>query len=251
MFPILNIGRAAIQLPGLILLLGYWLSLNLAGRQTKRVNISEDTIFNAGFIALLTGLVGARLGYVALHWSAYRNDLSGILALTTGALAVPIGALIGLGLAALYLWRQRLPALVVLDILAPAFALMFAFVSLADLSGGSSYGVVTDLPWAIELWGAHRHPTQVYELLAALATLGLLWWIRARARYDGFLFLSFLLTYGAARLFLDAYRADPLLLPGGFRTAQVVGLGAVIVSLWVMSRRALQMHQRSNQLPVS
>lgn len=243
MYPVLNVGPAALQLPGLILLLGFWLSLNLVGRRAKAEGLPEDVIYNAGMIALLVGLVGARLGYVALHWSAYRNDLPGIMALTTGALSTPAGLLIGGGLAALYLRLHRLPAPTVLDVLAPALALMFAFISLADVSAGSAYGTVSDLPWAIELWGARRHPTQVYELLAALGTLGLLWWARTRRPYAGFLFLLFLLTYGAARLFLDAFRADAWLLAGGYRTVQVIGLGAVVLALWQMGQQVTQRSQ--------
>ena len=236
-YPILNVGPAAIQLPGLILLLGFWLSLNLAGRRAKAAGLGEDVVLNAGFVALLAGLLGARLGFVALHWSAYQRDLSGILALTTGALSTPLGLLFGLVTAMVYLRRHRPSIPVALDALAPALALMFAFVGLADLSGGSAYGAVSDLPWAIELWGARRHPTQIYDLLVALATLGLLLWLHSRRPFDGFLFLSFLLVLGGARLFLEAFRADPWLLPGGYRAVQVVGLIAVILSLWLMSRR--------------
>jgi phosphatidylglycerol:prolipoprotein diacylglycerol transferase len=246
-FPILNIGGAAVQVPGLVLLIGFWLSLNLAGRRAKALGLSEDAVFNAGLLALVAGLVGARLGFVFLHWSAYQNDLRGILALTTGALSTPAGLLIGAGVAVLYLRRHRPPALILLDALAPALALMFAFISLADLSAGSAYGKVTDLPWAIDLWGARRHPTQIYELVAALATLALLslarrasarGWARNRRPY-GFLFLLFLLSYGGARLFLDAFRAAPWLLPGGYRAVQVIGLGAVVLALWFMSQQAV------------
>jgi phosphatidylglycerol:prolipoprotein diacylglycerol transferase len=242
-YPVLHVGPAAVQLSGLILLLGFWLSLNLAGRRAKAEGLPEDVIFNAGMIALVVGLVGARLGYVALHWSAYQNDLSGILALTPGALSTPAGLLIGGGAAALYLRRHRLPLPTLLDVLAPSLALMFAFISLADLSAGSAYGTVSELPWAIELWGARRHPTQVYELLAALTTLGLLWWARTRRPYEGFLFLLFLLTYGAARLFLDAFRGDAWLLADGYRAVQVIGLGVVVLSLWLMGQHATRSSQ--------
>jgi phosphatidylglycerol:prolipoprotein diacylglycerol transferase len=148
--------------------------------------------------------------------------------------------LIGLGAAGLYLRRHRPPWPALLDALAPALALMFAFISLADLSGGSAYGQISDLPWAIELWGGRRHPTQLYELLAALATLGLLWWARHRTPYAGFLFMLFLVAFGAARVFVEAFRADPWVLAGGWRGVQVFGLAVVVVSLWLMSHRAVQ-----------
>jgi prolipoprotein diacylglyceryltransferase len=188
---------------------------------------------------LLVGLVGARLGYVALHWAAYRADLGGVVALNIGALSTPLGLLAGGGAASLYLRLRRLPLPLVADALAPGLALMCAFISLADLSAGSAYGAVSDLPWTIELWGARRHPTQVYELLAALLVLGVLVWAYPRRVFDGLIFWLFLLTYGAARLFLEAFRADPWLLPGGYRGVQVVGLGAVLLALWQMRWRIL------------
>lgn len=244
MHPILDIGPLAVQLPGLLLLLGFWLGLSLGGRRARAAGLSEDVIFSAGMLALLAGLLGARLGYVGLHWNAYQGDRWGMLAPTSGALSTPAGLLVGLGVAAFYLRIHRPSARVLLDALAPGLALTLAFVSLADLSSGSAYGEVCDLPWAIELWGARRHPTQVYEMLAALMALGALalaWPARNRPWfYDGFFFLLFLLTFGAARLFFDAFRADPWLLPGGWRAVQVLGLGAVLSSLWLMSQQVVE-----------
>jgi prolipoprotein diacylglyceryltransferase len=244
MYPILDVGPLAVQLPGLLLLLGFWLGLSLAGRRAKAAGLSEDMIFSAGMIALLAGLVGARLGYVALRWSAYEGDRWGMLAPTSGALYAPTGLLAGLGAAAFYLSIRRPPLRVLLDALAPGLALTLVFVSLADLSSGAAYGEVCDLPWAIQLWGARRHPTQLYEMSAALLALGALalaWPARNRPWfYDGFFFLLFLLVFGAARLFFDAFRADPWLLPGGLRAVQALGLGAVLSSLWLMSQQVVE-----------
>ncbi len=244
MYPILDVGPLAVQLPGLLLLLGFWLGLSLSGRRARAAGLSEDMIFSAGMVALLAGLVGARLGYVGAHWSAYEGDRLGMLAFTSGALSTSAGLLAGLGAAAFYLRIHHPPTRVLLDALAPGLALTLAFVSLADFSSGSAFGEVCDLPWAIELWGARRHPAQVYEMLAALMALGALalaWPARNRSWfYDGFFFLLFLLIFGAARLFFDAFRADPWLLPGGLRAVQVLGLGAVLSSLWLMSQQVVE-----------
>jgi phosphatidylglycerol:prolipoprotein diacylglycerol transferase len=237
MFPVINVGPAAIQAPGLILMVGFWLSLSLASRRAMAEGVPENAVYNAGFAGVLFGLVGARLGYVAQHWSAYQNDLSGALALSTEALSTEIGLMVGIGTGALYLYRHRISVPALLDVLAPAIALFLAFVSLANLSSGSGYGSTTRLPWAIELWGARRHPTQIYELLAGIGTLAVLWWSIRRKPFAGFLFLLLLLLYGSARLFLDAFRADPWILAGGFRGIQVVSLAMVLLSLWLMGRQ--------------
>jgi prolipoprotein diacylglyceryltransferase len=162
------------------------------------------------------------------------------LALTSGAFSTPAGLLVGLGLAAIYLWRRQILGASFLDALAPAVALMFAFTSLANLSSGSAYGATSDLPWAIELWGARRHPTQIYELIAALTTLGILLWAHPRRPYDGFTMLLFLALYSVSRLFLEAFRGDPWVIDAGYRGVQIIALGALVLSLWLMGQQSVR-----------
>jgi prolipoprotein diacylglyceryltransferase len=50
--------------------------------------------------------------------------------------------------------------------------------------------------------------------------------------------LLFLALYSGQRVFLEAFRADSLLLPGGWRAAQVVGLLVLAVSLVTLARRS-------------
>jgi prolipoprotein diacylglyceryltransferase len=49
----------------------------------------------------------------------------------------------------------------------------------------------------------------------------------------------FVTIYSGARLFLTAFRADPWVLAGGYRAAQVISLAALLAALWWMSRRAV------------
>jgi prolipoprotein diacylglyceryltransferase len=104
-----------------------------------------------------------------------------------------------------------LPLWSTLDALTPFFAVFALGLGLAHLASGSAFGKETTLPWGIELWGAVRHPSQVYEILASLLILGLLWFQRADAR-PGLHFLTFAaLTSGCASLFLEAFRGDSTL----------------------------------------
>ncbi len=50
---------------------------------------------------------------------------------------------------------------------------MMLAVPLANLASGDAFGAPSSLPWAIELWGAARHPVQIYEAVAA----GLILWV--------------------------------------------------------------------------
>ena len=142
--------------------------------------------------------------------------------------------IVALAVIAAYLWHYRLPAAPLADALAPAFLVSLALMSIADLLSGRAYGLPSDLPWAIPLWGARRHPTQVYQLLATLAVLAFIWRARARARPAGSLALWGLLGISASWLFVETFRADSTLLPGGFRAGQVVALSGVLLALGLL-----------------
>ena len=105
--------------------------------------------------------------------------------------------------------------------------------ALAHLASGEAYGATTTLPWAIELWGAKRHPTQFYELGLALLILGFLGWkLKTAPAKEGQLFLLFAALTAGARLFLEAFRGDSLFVAGGFRLAQVLAWIGLTAALW-------------------
>ena len=232
--PVVHVGPVVVQLPGLTLLFGFWAALWLAAREAKRVGLNEDVVYTPGFYAAVAGLVGARLWYVAAHWEAFAGDRLGILALNLSTLDVTGGSIVGLLLGGVYAWRKKLIGARWLDALAPGVTLLLAAVSLSNLFSGDAYGTPSTLPWAIMLWDTERHPVQIYEMLAALATLVVLLVALRRQQTPGTATLLFLALYSGQRVFLEAFRAESLLLPGGWRVAQVVGLvvlGAALIAL--------------------
>jgi phosphatidylglycerol:prolipoprotein diacylglycerol transferase len=237
--PVIHVGPVVVQLPGLTLLFGFGAALWLAACEAKRSGLSEDDVYSAGFYAAVAGLIGARLWYVAAHWEAFAGDPLGIVAFNLITLDGMGGLLVGLLVGSLYAWRTKLISARWLDALAPGAALMLAAVSLANLFSGDAYGTPTTLPWAIMLWDTERHPTQVYEMLAALAILVVLLVRLRRQDAPGTAMLLFLVLYSGQRVFLEAFRAESQLLPGGWRAAQIIGLFVLAVSLAMISRRAL------------
>jgi len=93
------------------------------------------------------------------------------------------------------------------------------------------------LPWAIELWGEWRHPTQVYELLAALLVFAIVWRMRTHHPFDGFLFLAVAALLAGTRLFLEAFRGDSTATFAGLRDAQLISLAVLLGALWLLVRR--------------
>lgn len=161
-----------------------------------------------------------------------------IVALNLSALDATGGLIVALLVGAVYAGRKKLIGARWLDALAPGAALLLAVVSLANLFSGEAYGRPSTLPWAIMLWDTERHPTQIYEMLAALAIMVVLLASLRRQQVAGNVTWLFLALYAGQRVFLEAFRVESWLLPGGWRAAQIIGVVVLGISLVALSRRS-------------
>jgi prolipoprotein diacylglyceryltransferase len=250
MLPFLRVGPLLIRLPGLALLTGLWVAFSLIERQARGLKLNGEATVRAVSYALIGGLIGARLLFAAEHLNLYLQNPLGLLSLDTTTLNRLGGVVLGLMIALVLGRRWDLPLRPTLDALVPGMAAFMMALGVAHLLSGDAYGTATDVPWAIELWGAMRHPTQVYEILAA-ALAYLAWRNRPEGRPgSGAGFLRWLTLQTGALMLLEAFRADAALWPGGFRAAQVVGLALVAAALWVATRwQQAEAPQDSRQVP--
>jgi prolipoprotein diacylglyceryl transferase len=242
MFPILHIGPLAIQAPGLFLLAGIWVALNVVEREAPRHKVSAAVVSNLILIGLLAGILGARLWYAIRFLNVYLENPLGLFSLNPATLAAEEGILTGLIAAIIYGQRKGLRLWPSLDVLAPGLAVFNIALGISHLASGDAFGAPSTLPWALELWGELRHPTQVYEIIIAILILVLLWRIRAWKVFPGFVFLSWLGLTALSRLLIEAFRGDSVILAGSLRSAQVVSLGVlvlVMVGMHVLVRRHL------------
>ncbi len=265
MLPLLQIGSLTIRTPGLALLAGLWIGLEVASREGVRRGIDGDKIYNLGFYTLIAGILGARLGFVLLNLDLYTGitpwarALLSVFALATGTENPWIGVLAAVGTAAFLVRRWKLPPLAILDSFAPAFAILGIGIGLANLLSGDYYGIETTLPWGINLWGSKRQPTQIYFIVACIAILIVLWRLRpmpspagkrsgkakrsAREsaqndRPEGFPLQIFLIMFGFATLLIEPLRADSPVIGPGIRLWEVIGLTGAALSLVGFAIRA-------------
>lgn len=239
MWPVLQIGPAALPTYPFSLLVGLWLGLWVSAREARRVGLDDDHVYNAGLFGLVAGVLGARLWFVVGHWEAYAGDLTQALALNVTALAITEGLITALIVVLIYLLRHRLPLATFADVAAPGLALLLAVNGLGAFLAGVGPGLPADVPWAVPIFDARRHPVQLYNLLGSLAILGVLFWRRTRKPWPGFNFWLFVALYSGLRLFTEAFRvATPdVITGGGFRLNQLVAWLALLVALVVMAWR--------------
>ena len=231
MLPIINIGPFALPLPGLTLILGVWLAMLTLDKEANRRNLSANTLNNLVTIGLLGGILGARLGYSLRHLDVYTDRLLDILALNAHALSLGDGLLFGSLAALIYAQRKELPLWPTLDALTPGIGLFSVFIGLSHLASGDAFGATTSLPWSMILWGAERHPSQLYEIVAALFAFWTVNRLKMASVFPGFLALTFVGLSAASRVFLEVFRGDSEIVFGNVRSMQLLGLFVLFLSL--------------------
>jgi phosphatidylglycerol:prolipoprotein diacylglycerol transferase len=218
--------------------LGLW----LAAREATRRDESPDDLLKAAEIALIGGLVGARLYYVLFNLDYYQTQpWWRIFAVWEGGLAIHGGIIAGLLTGGAYVWAKGLPLLTYLDIVAPSMLLAQAIGRWGNFFNEEAFGRPTELPWKLYISEARRppafvdhqffHPTFLYESLWNGAAFLLLYFVLRRRfeRAPGALFLAYLGLYSIGRFWVEGLRTDSLML-GSFRIAQLVSVAAVVVA---------------------
>lgn len=251
MLPILQIGPLALQAPGLIFLAGLWLALSLSERNAARTGINPNLIYSLVLAALAGGLIGARMGYVMRYPAAFAASPLSIISPNPGLLDLWGGLVGALLVSLIYGQRKGLALWPTLDTLTPGLALMGVVLGLTQLASGSAFGTPTELPWGIELWGAHRHPTQIYTSIAAALILVLLLpqgrlAQRLQELAPGLLFWAFVALSAVARLILETWRGDSVLIFGSLRQPQIAAWLVLALSLWAFGH--IYQHSRGTIL---
>ncbi len=168
MFPTLRLGPVSLPVPELILLIGFWIGSTWAERRSPRFNVPSKDLGNLLLLSLAAGLLGGRATYVLSNLPSFQGNLGSIFSLNPNLIELQGGLSIAVFSAWVYASQKRLDPWSCLDALTPFFSVLYLTISLHFFSAGSRYGLPTALPWGIQLWGAVRHPVQLYHALGAL-----------------------------------------------------------------------------------
>jgi phosphatidylglycerol:prolipoprotein diacylglycerol transferase len=217
-------GAFQIRYYSLMYLVAFALTYFLVLYRIKKehYDYSAETIQDC-FMWLILGLViGARLGYVLFYnFSYYLGHLLEIFLpfdFTNGVRFVGIsgmsyhGGAIGVLLATLlFCRRRRINFWRLADLFAPAIPLGYTFGRIGNFINGELYGRATSVSWGmifpLDPLQVVRHPSQLYEaFFEGLVLFAVLWTIRKRSPFDGFLLALYLMGYGLVRFFIEFYR---------------------------------------------
>ncbi len=232
-----TIGGFEIRWYGVLISMAMFIGFYLALGEVRRQGEDEDRFVTLFLVAIPAALLGARLYYVAfsgaLDW--YLANPLEILAIRHGGLAIHGGLAGGFLAGWLYTCKYRINFRRWADIVAPSIILGQAIGRWGNFFNQEAYGRETDLPWAMYIDGAYRHPTFLYESLWNLGVFAFLLLMRRKVRFEGELVLWYLALYSAGRFWIEGLRTDSLMI-GPMRVAQLVSLVAVLLPAYLIWR---------------
>lgn len=224
MFPrLIDIGHFFLPTYGVMAALGLIFGLMLIVHVGREQGLDPEKLWNLGIIAVLSGIIGAKVLYIFNELGYYREHPGELFSLSTlqAGGVWSGGVVLALVMCIWYMRRNDMPVLRTCDVFAPGLALGHAFGRLGCFAAGCCFGKETHVPWAVTFHnplaneivgtplGIPLHPTQLYEMVVELANAAFLVWLIKRKRFEGEIIGTYLIIYGIARYFIEFFRGDP------------------------------------------
>lgn len=237
-----SLGSIDIYWYAVIIATGFMLALVFAFKNFKRFGIDPDRAIDVIFFAMIFGIIGARLYYVAFQWDMYKDNLMEILNIRGGGLGFYggiIGGIIGLAIGCKV--REQ-NVLAFLDVAGGAVLIGQGIGRWGNFVNSEAFGSNTTLPWGMtspkivsyierhseEVMGAVMdpnvpvHPTFFYESLWCAIGLFVFCYVMKKRKFDGQMVLFYLGWNGFGRMLIEGLRTDSLMI-GPFRISQLIG----------------------------
>jgi phosphatidylglycerol:prolipoprotein diacylglycerol transferase len=181
------LGEIPIRGYGLMLVIGFLLAMRLARFLARRCGLNEEHFANAALLALLTGVVGARLSFVLENLGQFtRTDrsiwanLGDALNITSGGLTYYGGFLLAFPTLVWYALAKGVPLRLAMDISAPCILVGLGIGRIGCLLNGCCYGAECpadafyalrfpyhSLPYLQEWQGGQLHQAPPSSLVAS------------------------------------------------------------------------------------
>jgi len=266
MHPILfHFGAMTLRSFGLMMALGFtaaWVAAIRLGRGTHR---NADYIASLTVWMMLAGVLGARLAYVAEHWtSEFAERPYSILRIDQGGLMF-YGGMIGAVVALFFFARIKKERFFeIADILAPVLPLGHAFGRIGCFLNGCCHGRPTHTIFGVQFpvyspaWYVQRQneiipstalqtvpvlPTQLFESAANFALfLSLFLLYRKLSPRRGLLTALYFMAYAIIRFVIEPLRDDERMRVSGFSIGQVISIAVFVagalLAVWCLYKPA-------------
>lgn len=256
----IQIGGITIAYYGIVIAIGMLAGLMISCYQAKKTGQNPDTYVDLALVAIICSLIGARIYYVIFRWDLYKDDLWGIFRVREGGLAIYGGVIAAILTTFIFSKVKKIPFGRLCDTAGLGLLLGQVIGRWGNFFNREVFGGYCDNLLAMQLpLSAVRpsdvtedlmehlvvldgieyiqvHPTFLYESLWNLGLLILLLLFFNRRKFEGEVFLWYLLGYGVGRFWIEGVRTDQLKIPGtNYPVSMALAAVFVIASLtWII-----------------
>lgn len=223
---------------GILIAIGMATCIIISLRRTTHTAIAKDKLLDGSIIAIIAGIIGARLYYVMFSFEMYKDNIGEILHIRSGGLAIHGGLILGSLALFVYCKKKDVNFLEFADLVIPGVALAQSIGRWGNFFNEEAYGSHTDLPFALNINGETVHPTFLYESLwCFLIFIVLSYMFYKKHSFNGQLLFLYGMLYSAERFFVEGLRTDSLYFMG-IRQAQLISVIIFLIcALLYYSRR--------------
>ncbi len=249
---------------GVFMFLSFLTAGVLLKPEMERAELDGEAAWDLLFMAVLGGIIGAKLYYVLLNYPRLLEDPVGAI-FSRGGMVWYGGFGGAVALIAWEIKRKELPLGRTADVIAPTLAIGYAIGRMGCFLVGDDYGRPTaswvgtrfpqgtpptrvDVlenqfgievdPELVQQFGqvVPVHPTQLYEVMLASLIFVVLWRLRFHNHGPGWLFWMCLAMLSVERFLVELVRIKDDRFLGPITLAQLIATLLIILGLWGVNR---------------
>lgn len=255
----ITIGGFTIAFYGMIIAFGMVMGYLMTAFQAKRTGQEPDLYLDLALWDIVFAVIGARIYYVVFSWDYYKDNLSQIFNTRGGGLAIYGGVIAGVITTIIFGKVRKQNFFQLLDTACVGLITGQIIGRWGNFCNREAFGGYTNglfamqlkesdvassnlthavLKHIVEIDGTRYiqvHPTFLYESLWNVGVLVVLLLFTKHRKYNGQLFLIYLLGYGLGRVWIEGLRTDQLIFFGtGVAVSQVLSGVLVVASAGIL-----------------
>lgn len=255
----ITIGGFTIAFYGMIIAFGMVMGYLMTAFQAKRTGQEPDLYLDLALWDIVFAVIGARIYYVIFSWGYYKDNLLQIFNTRGGGLAIYGGVIAGVITTIIFGKVRKQNFFQLLDTACVGLITGQIIGRWGNFCNREAFGGYTNglfamqlkegdvassnlthavLKHIVEIDGTRYiqvHPTFLYESFWNVGVLIILLLFTKHRKYNGQIFLIYLLGYGLGRVWIEGLRTDQLIFFGtGVAVSQVLSGVLVVASAAIL-----------------
>jgi phosphatidylglycerol:prolipoprotein diacylglycerol transferase len=262
MFPVLwtfpegipLLGGISIYTYGALAATGFLCGILWIMHEARLAGVNREKVADLSFYLIVAAIVGSRLLYMIVEYERFLAHPLDALKLWEGGLVFYGGLLACIAVSWWYTRQQSWTLRGISDLFMPGVALGHGIGRMGCLMAGCCYGkpVAGDPWWAISFphnasslapAGIPLIPIQLLESLVEFGIFLILVFVRRHKKFEGQVFLTYLIIYAFLRSVLELFRGDTIrgfIIPDILSTSQLISLLVIVASIVYYRRLKLK-----------